>query len=62
MYMCLQSREEREKAREEREQAQAQDEDLERVAFVQLLRRKVMKMNEARYREFESMVNAAANK
>ena len=55
MYMCLQSR-------EEREQAQAQDEDLERVAFVQLLRRKVMKMNEARYREFEALVNAAATK
>jgi len=55
MYMCLQSR-------EEKEQQQAQSEDIERATWVQLLKVKVMKMNEARYREFEALANAAANK
>ena len=55
MYMCLQSR-------EEREQAKAEAEDVERATWVQLLKVKVMKMNEARFREFEAMATAAATK
>jgi len=47
---------------QEREQQEESGPNAERVAWLKLLKVKVLKMNEKRYREFESLVNTLASR